>query len=99
MRLKILPSALRDLQAGYRFYEAKEPGVGEYFLSEISSDIDSLTENGGIYPRAFGNLRRLVSKRFPFAVFYDMTDNEVIIHAVFDCRRDPERLQRRLKSP
>jgi hypothetical protein len=32
---------------------------------------------------------RLLAKRFPFAVYYRVIDNAVIVFAVLDCRRNP----------
>ena len=42
MRLEILDKAEDDLVDGYRFYEAREPGLGTYFLQSLYSDIESL---------------------------------------------------------
>ena len=32
---------------------------------------------------------RLLSRRFPFAIFYALEKDTVSIHAVLDCRSDP----------
>lgn len=47
MNIKILSAAETDLEEGYRFYEAQDPGVGSYFLASLYSDIDSLAYFGG----------------------------------------------------
>ena len=39
---------------------------------------------------------RLLSRRFPFAVFYRLRETTVLIHAVLDCRRDPAWIRKRL---
>ena len=49
MRVRILDSAERDLEKGYRFYERQSHGLGAYFLDSLYSDIDSLTYFGGIH--------------------------------------------------
>jgi plasmid stabilization system protein ParE len=41
-RVEILDEAEQDLIDGARFYEAQGPGLGEYFLDSLFSDIDSL---------------------------------------------------------
>ena len=38
MRLRILASARRDLEDGYRFYESQDQGVGDYFLASVRAD-------------------------------------------------------------
>ena len=72
MRIVIQPSALRDLREGFRFYEKQENGVGSYFLDSLFSDVDSLQLYAGIHPVHFGRFHRLLSKRFPYAVYYQM---------------------------
>jgi len=41
----------------------------------------------------------MVSKIFPFAVFYTKTGDEVTVYAVVDCRRDPAWIRQRLRQP
>ena len=88
MRPVILPSACEDLAEGFAFYEKQSEGLGIYFLESLFSDIDSLRLYAGVHRRVFG-LHRLLSKRFPFAVYYDHNADGVLVHAILDCRRDP----------
>ena len=88
MRIKILSTAESDLEEGHRFYESQADGLGDYFLDSLYSDIDSLAYFAGIHRLVFGH-HRLLSKRFPFAVYYRITNDEAIVFAVLDCRRNP----------
>ncbi len=89
MRLRILDTASRDLTEGYRFYEIQQAGLGSYFLDSLYSDIDSLLLYAGIHAVYFGQYHRALSKRFPFAIYYQVRDSEVLVLAVLDCRRNP----------
>jgi len=82
---------------GYWFYEKQSAGIGEYFLDTLFSDIDSLIINAGIHPVHFETYHRLLSKRFPFAVYYRVVGESVLIYAVLDCRRNPAWLRDKLK--
>lgn len=95
MRVRILSAAEEDLEKGYRFYESQSPGLGSYFLDSLYSDIDSLTYFGGIHQLVFG-YHRLLSKRFPFAVYYRLIEKAVVVFAVLDCRRNPSWIRTRL---
>ena len=97
MKIKILESAKEDLKEGFNFYELQERGVGSYFLESIFSDIESLKLFAGIHSIHFGKYHRLLSKRFPFAIYYRIEENEVRVYAVLDCRRDPAWIRKRLK--
>lgn len=89
MKVRILSVAARDLLDGYHFYERQAPGVGAYFLDTLYADIDSLVVNAGIHPVYFGRYHRLLSKRFPFAVYYRVANDTATVYAVLDCRRSP----------
>jgi len=89
MKIKILKSAKNDLREGFYFYESQQAGLGTYFLETLSSDIESLKLFAGIHSIHFEKYYRLLSKRFPFAVYYQLNKNEIRIYAVVDCRRNP----------
>lgn len=89
MKIRLLSAAARDLVDGYYFYEKQAPGVGMYFLDALYADIDSLVVNAGIHPLYFGRYHRLLSGRFPFAVYYRVEEQIAMVYAVLDCRRSP----------
>lgn len=95
MRIKILSVAEDDLEEGYRFYESQADGLGTYFLDTLYSDIDSLAYFAGMYRIVLGH-HRLLSKRFPFAVYYRIVDDVALVFAVLDCRRNPSWIRAKL---
>jgi len=98
MQLKILSSAVEDINSGRQFYESQNIGLGDYFLDSIFSDIDSLIIFAGIHVKQFDFFRAL-SKRFPFAIYYEMpSENEVLVFRVLDLRQDPKKLAGKLKG-
>jgi len=98
MNLRILASAKRDLQDGYRFYEAQESGVGDYFLASVAADIDSLRLFAGIHPVVYKSFHRSLCRSFPFAIYYLKSGDTVTIHGVVDCRRDPSWIYQHLQE-
>jgi len=88
VKIEILNEAPQDLVDGFRFYERQSEGLGEYFLNSLFSDIDALQIYAGIHAMHFG-YRRLLAKRFPYAVYYRVIDRVIRVYAVLDCRRDP----------
>jgi hypothetical protein len=95
-RIRILGSGLSDIEVAKHFYDSGENGVGDYFLETVFSEIESLKLYGGIHPVRWGFHRQIVRK-FPFAVYYKMEGDVVIVFRVLDCRRDPNRLKGELK--
>ncbi len=97
MKVKVLRSALDDLVAGRRFYNRQEQGIGSYFFDSLFSEIDSLVLHAGIHRIQFG-FHRLLTKRFPHAVYYRVIDGEAVVFRVLDCRRNPKWIQRSLEE-
>jgi plasmid stabilization system protein ParE len=97
VKIRILTSASRDLAAGQRFYERQSEGVGEYFLDSLFADIDSLALYAGIHRKVFG-FHRLLAKRFPYAVYYRIEgEGVVVVYRVLDCRQDPAKTRKALQ--
>lgn len=97
MNTFIQPAALADLRRGFHFYERQEAGLGAYFLDSLYSDIDSLRLFAGIHTIHFKKFR-LLSKRFPFAVYYEVKGDTAFVRAVLDLRRDPAWISGKLQS-
>lgn len=96
MRVKVLGSATDDLYDGFRFYERQSPGLGTYFFKSLFSDIDALENHAGIHSIHFGYYR-LLSKRFPYAVFYKIEGPLIIVKRILDTRRDPDQIRSALE--
>jgi hypothetical protein len=97
MKIKLLDAAFQDLMEGYDFYEKQERNLGGYFLDSLFSDVDSLIVYAGVHPIYFKAYFRMLSKRFPFAIYYRIDGNDVMVYAVLDCRRNPAWARQRLK--
>ncbi|MCT7589124.1 type II toxin-antitoxin system RelE/ParE family toxin [Aliarcobacter butzleri] len=97
MNIKILTEAQNDIAKAILFYEKQKKNLGKYFLDSIMSDIESLYIYYGIHFRV-RNYFRLLSKRFPFAIYYKFDQNFIYIYAVLDCRQNPIFLNQRLEN-
>lgn len=75
-----------------------EAGLGIYFLDSLYSDIDSLRIYGGIHRKAYKNIHRALSKRFPFAIYYTVEWETVRVRSIVDCRRNPSWIRQHLRN-
>lgn len=96
MKLRFLDLAEADLLDGFRFYERQTSGIGSYFLETLYSDIESLRLYAGIHRQLFG-FHRLLSKRFPYAVYYLIIEDEIQVWRVLGCRRKPQWIREQLR--
>ena len=96
MTVVILEDAADDTEAGQRCYESRESGIGDYFVESILSDLDSLVLYAGIHRQHFG-FHRMLSKRFPFCIYYEVERETAYVYAILDMRRDPLWIRRELQ--
>ncbi len=97
MIVRILDSALEDFDRAKNFYERQDEGLGAYFLDSLFSEIDSLVSFAGMHRKVLG-YHRLLAKRFPYAVYYRVENEQAaVVWRVLDLRQAPSKIRRALK--
>jgi plasmid stabilization system protein ParE len=86
--IRILADAEDDLEEGRIFYEKQGRNVGNYFWDCLLSDIESLAIYAGIHRKEF-DFFRMLSKRFPYCIYYSVEGDTATVIAVLPMRRDP----------
>jgi hypothetical protein len=66
--LRLLPAVEEDALTGYAWYEEKAPGLGEECLRIFYACARESARNPLLYPRVYGEFRRCLLRRFPYAV-------------------------------
>ena len=87
--LKVSAAAERDVRQGFLWYEEARTGLGKEFLYAVEHALERVCENPLHYPEIQPKLRRFVVLRFPYRIFYHLTDHHVLVLAVFHTRRAP----------
>ena len=80
--------ALHDLKLAQTFYESQAPELGGYFFDALVTDIESLHLYAGIHIKEYGYYKML-SKRFPYAIYYETFNDTARVIAVLDQRTHP----------
>jgi hypothetical protein len=81
----------------FNFTNISRKALAAIFLESLFSDIDSLRLYAGIHQKVFGS-HRLLSKRFPYAIYYAEEPATIFVKAVLDCRRDPKFHRQRISE-
>ena len=92
-----LAEAAGDMHEGRAFYDTQGHGVGDYFWDCMVSDIESLIIYAGIHEKQVG-LHKMLAKRFPYAIYYDIIEDVAYVVAVLPIRRDPAWILKQLKT-
>ncbi len=96
MTIQISEDALDDLNEGFLFYDAQASGLGDYFTSCLRADIEGLRFSAGIHRIVEEDYHRVLSRVFPYGIFYTLEPPSVIIWAVIDLRREPGWIREKL---
>lgn len=89
MKFTFHPQAKFELERSVEFYESQQSGIGLELLREVFSTIKRIIEFPNAYPILSENTRRCLTNRFPFAVIYQIKENEIFIVAITHLARKP----------
>jgi plasmid stabilization system protein ParE len=95
VQLIIRPEAEAEMTESFTWYEDRVAGLGSDFLLCIDAILNSISRSPKQYPIVYENIRRAISRRFPYEVFYVENEDKVIILAVFHAKRSPKTWQQR----
>jgi plasmid stabilization system protein ParE len=93
MQCVVRPAAAADIDDAFLWYEAQRPGLGHEFLAAADALINAIAEHPLRYPLVRRNTRRALLRRFPYAVYFRIYDEVVVVIACMHGRRNPRRWQ------
>jgi len=89
MKFDFHPEALEEFQDAAIFYESHQSGLGGRFIDAVQSAVDCIVESPDSWRVMEGDVRRFLTKVFPYAVLYTVVNDRVLIVAVMHCHREP----------
>jgi plasmid stabilization system protein ParE len=87
--LIIRPEADADIADAFDWYESRVRGLGSEFLLVLDAVFNSIIRDHLIYPVVHRNVRRALTRRFPYAVFFIVDESKVFVLSVFQVKRSP----------
>ncbi len=87
--LRFLPEVEEDAIGGYSWYETKSTGLGEEFLRMFYASAGDIPHNPLLYQKVHNDFRRCLLRRFPYAIYFMINNDEIIVTGLFHCARDP----------
>ena len=90
----IRPEAETDLVNARDWYERQRQGLGAAFLLCVEEVLERIGRTPGLYSAVYHDVRRALTRRFPYAVYY-IAGTEVIVLGILHTRRDPREWQSR----
>jgi plasmid stabilization system protein ParE len=95
--VNVQPRAEAEADEAAAWYEAEQPGLGIEFLLELDAAIERAAETPLAYAQVFMDARRVLMRRFPFAVYFLYEHDVVEIFAILHQRRASALWQSRVR--
>ena len=92
------PEAEAEIGEAFEWYEQRVVGLGSEFLRAVEVAVSSVARAPLQYPVWRRGARRVLLRKFPFAVFYTLRDENIVVFACFHGNRNSKRLLRRLQN-
>lgn len=91
----VRPEAEADIREAEEWYTQISPRLGAQFLAALGKAIGLAREYPTAFATAHKSLRRGLLPQFPYALFYRVEAERIVIFGVLHQSRDPEVIKRR----
>jgi plasmid stabilization system protein ParE len=89
-RLESTPAVELDVEAAFEWYEREEFHLGFEFLDELRDAYVRILNHPLAYQSLRSGIRRALTRCFPYAIFFSIQGEVIVVLAVLHTARDPE---------
>ena len=97
MKYKFHPEALHEFSESVIYYTDKSSSLGIAFYSEVERAIRKIIKNPTLYRTIEEDVRRCITKHFPYGILYTIEEDYILILAVMHFSREPSYWKHRIK--
>jgi plasmid stabilization system protein ParE len=83
------PAAERELLEAERWFEERQAELGQRFRGSVDAAIERIPQFPLAFPTVHGDKRRALVPRFPYALYFALLDDSIVIAGVVHGHRDP----------
>jgi toxin ParE1/3/4 len=94
LNVVLTSNARNDIADAADWYEAKREGLGDEFLSRVDQALESIGSNPLAYRKVSGENRRCSLDKFPYALFFKIEGDAVVV-ACLHAARNPVLIKER----
>lgn len=97
MRYEFHPDALAEYMNAALYYASCQAGLEQRFIAAVEHAIQLISESPERWRIIDEDIRRCLTKVFPYAVLYTIEADYILIIAVMHCNREPGYWRNRLE--
>ena len=99
MSYEFHPEALEEYEEAALYYAERDPGLGLRFIEAVEQTIQRILEAPNRWRVIDEDVRRCLTRVFPYAVLYILEPDFILIVAVMHCSREPGYWKQRVVRP
>ncbi|MBU4285502.1 MAG: type II toxin-antitoxin system RelE/ParE family toxin [Verrucomicrobia bacterium] len=97
--IRFHPEAESEMIEAAAWYESQQTGLGKRFLTSVQDALNRVELNPALYPFVERDVRRCLTKTFPFGVLFRIKPDVIAIMAIMHLHRDPDCWKNRRFEP
>ena len=90
-----LPETEAELQHAHTWYDSIRTELGDRFAHAVEEAVNAIAEHPLQFPVVHRGRRRAGVRRFPYGIFFDVQERQILVVACFHAKRDPKRWRTR----
>lgn len=95
-RMHLTSAAEKDIDEAYAWYEKQRSGLGDDFLTRVEACLRQIDRWPKLFPSVDEHCRRALVRRFPYAIYFEPTEEQTIVHCMIHTARDSKTWRDRL---
>jgi plasmid stabilization system protein ParE len=96
MLIRFHPEADKEFYEAIAWYMTQKIGLETEFMRCVDEAISRIQHNPFMFPIALRNTRKAMIKRFPYIIYYEVSNNEIMVLAIFHTKRSPNHWHKRI---
>ncbi|MGL5808060.1 MAG: type II toxin-antitoxin system RelE/ParE family toxin [Xenococcaceae cyanobacterium] len=89
MRYVFHPDALTEYADAVRYYTEQRTEIAQAFINAIEDAVYRIRESPTRYTAIDEDVRRCMTRKFPYGILYTIEQDCILILAVMHCSREP----------
>jgi toxin ParE1/3/4 len=99
MRYEFHPEALEEYEEAALYYAGRDPGLALRFIETVEEAIQRILEAPTRWRVIDEDVRRFLTRVFPYGILYTVEPDFILIVAVMHCSREPGYWKQRVANP
>ena len=92
------PAALIEYSEAVQYYTQNRIALAQAFIDAVENTIYRIRESPTTWQIIDEDVRRCMTRKFPYGILYTVEEDEILILAIMHCSREPNYWKNRKKD-